>query len=429
MIPRYDVKEISDIWSDKNKFETWLKVEVAASEAWHYEGIVPKDDIDKIKKNATVDAEKVIEYINITHHDVTAFIRNVNESLGHEQRWIHYGLTSQDVWDTSTNLQIIEAISFLETQVQNLKDTIYKLAVTHKMTPCIGRTHGIHAEPTTFGLKLLVWVEALNRQLERMQLAKKQISVGQFSGPVGTHATVPPSVEQKACELLGLDVAKVTTQVIQRDRHAFVLEVIANIGSSLETFATELRHLQRTEVREIQEPFAKGQTGSSSMPHKRNPELCERVTGLARVLRGYANTGLENVALWHERDISHSGAERIILPDSTGLLAYMLEIFTNVMKDLIVFPEQMQKNINHTKGLIFSSKVMLILVEKGLSREEAYNIVQGYSAQVIDQEKNFRDLLDSDSNITKLVTKEELDNIFDIQQYLIHVEETFNRIK
>ena len=274
-----------------------------------------------------------------------------------------------------------------------------------------------------------MWVEALNRQLERMQLAKKQISVGQFSGPVGTHATVPPSVEQKACELLGLDVAKVTTQVIQRDRHAFVLEVIANIGSSLETFATELRHLQRTEVREIQEPFAKGQTGSSSMPHKRNPELCERVTGLARVLRGYANTGLENVALWHERDISHSGAERIILPDSTGLLAYMLEIFTNVMKDLIVFPEQMQKNINHTKGLIFSSKVMLILVEKGLSREEAYNIVQSYSAQVIDQEKNFRDLLDSDSNITNLVTNEELDNIFDIQQYLIHIEETFNRIK
>ena len=429
MINRYHIKEISDIWSDKNKFETWLKVEVAASEAWHYEGTVPKDDIDKIKSNAKVDSDKVIEYINITHHDVTAFIKNVNESLGDEQRWIHYGLTSQDVWDTSTNLQIIEAINFLETQIRTLKGVIYQTAIKHKMTPCIGRTHGIHAEPTTFGLKLLVWVEALNRQLERISLAKKQISVGQFSGPVGTHATVPPSVEQKACELLGLEVAKVTTQVIQRDRHAFVLEVLANIGSSLESFATELRHLQRTEVREIQEPFATGQTGSSSMPHKRNPELCERVTGLARVLRGYSNTGLENVALWHERDISHSGAERIIFPDSTGLLAYMLQIFTGVMKDLIVFPEQMKKNIDHTKGLIFSSKVMLILVEKGLSREEAYNIVQGYSAQVIDKDKNFRSLLDSDSEIANLISKKELDNIFDINQYLIHVEETFNRVK
>ena len=429
MITRYDIKEISDIWSDKNKFETWLKVEVAASEAWHHEGTIPKDDIDKIKSNAKVDSAKVIEYINITHHDVTAFIKNVNESLGNEQRWIHYGLTSQDVWDTSTNLQIIEAINFLETQILTLKDVIYQTAIKHKMTPCIGRTHGIHAEPTTFGLKLLVWVETLNRQLERIDLAKKQISVGQFSGPVGTHATVPPSVEQKACELLGLEVAKVTTQVIQRDRHAFVLEVLANIGSSLESFATELRHLQRTEVREIQEPFATGQTGSSSMPHKRNPELCERVTGLARVLRGYSNTSLENVALWHERDISHSGAERIIFPDSTGLLAYMLQIFTGVMKDLIVFPEQMKKNIDHTKGLIFSSKVMLILVEKGLSREEAYNIVQGFSAQVIDQDKSFRNLLDSDSGVARLVSKQELDNIFDINQYLIHVEETFNRVK
>ena len=429
MITRYDIKEISDIWSDKNKFETWLKVEVAASEAWHHEGTVPKDDIDKIKSNAKVDSAKVIEYINITHHDVTAFIKNVNESLGDEQRWIHYGLTSQDVWDTSTNLQIIEAINFLEKQVLALKDVIYKTSIKYKMTPCIGRTHGIHAEPTTFGLKLLVWVETLNRQLERIDLARKQISVGQFSGPVGTHATVPPSVEQKACELLGLEVAKVTTQVIQRDRHAFVLEVLANIGSSLESFATELRHLQRTEVREIQEPFATGQTGSSSMPHKRNPELCERVTGLARVLRGYSNTSLENVSLWHERDISHSGAERIIFPDSTGLLAYMLQIFTGVMKDLIVFPEQMKKNINHTKGLIFSSKVMLILVEKGLSREEAYNIVQGFSAQVIDHNKSFRSLLDSDSGIASLVSKQELDNIFDINQYLIHVEETFNRVQ
>lgn len=429
MITRYDIKEISDIWSDKNKFETWLKVEVAASEAWADEGTVPKDDIDKIKSNAKVNSDKIIEYINITHHDVTAFIKNVNESLGDEQRWIHYGLTSQDVWDTSTNLQIIEAINFLEKQVLALKDVIYKTAIKYKMTPCIGRTHGIHAEPTTFGLKLLVWVEALNRQLERISLAKKQISVGQFSGPVGTHATVPPSVEQKACELLGLEVAKVTTQVIQRDRHAFVLEVLANIGSSLESFATELRHLQRTEVREIQEPFATGQTGSSSMPHKRNPELCERVTGLARVLRGYSNTSLENVALWHERDISHSGAERIIFPDSTGLLAYMLQIFTGVMKDLIVFPKQMKNNIDHTKGLIFSSKVMLILVEKGLSREEAYDIVQGYSSQVIDDDKSFRDLLDSDSDIAKLVSKEELDNIFDINQYLIHVEETFNRVQ
>ena len=303
-------------------------------------------------------------------------------------------------------------------------------AVEHKNTVCIGRTHGIHAEPTTFGLKLLVWVEELQRHIERLSLARTQIAVGQMSGPVGTHASVPPNVESDACRLLGLEVAPITTQIIQRDRHAFMLSVLAGIGSSLEKFATEIGGLQRTEVREVEEPFAEGsQTGSSSMPHKRNPELCERVCGLARTLRGYATVGLENVNLWHERDISHSGAERIIFPDSSALLAYMLKIFTQIMAGLVVYPEQMKNNIEQTKGLIFSAKILNTLLLSGLDRESAYKIVQNHAMNAWHNNLDFRDLIKKDPGITANLPTDELDNLFSIENYLTHIEDSFLRIE
>ncbi|MEX2446174.1 MAG: adenylosuccinate lyase, partial [Dehalococcoidia bacterium] len=372
MIPRYSRPEMEAIWSDAHKFATWLRVEVAVVEAWGDEGVVPSDDVAKVVQHARVDVVDVMRYIEETHHDVTAFLRSVADSLGPESRWIHYGLTSNDVWDTATSLQMVDALDLIVGSVATLREVIARRALEHRQTVQIGRTHGVHAEPTTFGLKLLVWVDELRRQEERLALARQQIAVGQMSGPVGTHASVPPRVEEDACARLGLEVAKVTTQVIQRDRHAFYLEVLAGVGASLEKFATEIRGLQRTDILEAEEPFDEGgQTGSSSMPHKRNPELCERVCGIARTLRGYAVTGLEDVALWHERDISHSSAERIILPDATGLLYYALHIFTGVMDGLVVYPERMQRNLERTQGLIYSSKVLNSLLEAGMVRTAA----------------------------------------------------------
>ena len=331
MIPRYSLPEIASIWSDAFKFERWLEVEIAVTEAWADIGVVPREDAERIAQNAAIDVEAIGRYIEETHHDVTAFLRSVADSLGEESRWVHYGLTSNDVWDTGTSLQLGAAADVIAGLLGELREAVARQAVEHKGTVCAGRTHGMHAEPTTFGLKLAVWVAEIDRHAERLQAARDTIAVGQMSGPVGTHATVPPEVEEGACRRLGLRVAEVTTQIIQRDRHAHYLSALAGIGASLEKFATEIRGLQRTEIGEVAEPFAAGQTGSSSMPHKRNPELCERVAGLARTLRGYASAGLENVALWHERDISHSSVERIVLPDATGLLAYMLRIFSGVI--------------------------------------------------------------------------------------------------
>tara|TARA_B100000029_G_C17607224_1_gene967812 strand:+ start:1083 stop:2390 length:1308 start_codon:yes stop_codon:yes gene_type:complete len=430
MIDRYSVPELTKIWSDENKFQTWLRVEIAVVQAWGKAGVIPQNDVELISKNAKIHVPDIMQYIEETHHDVTAFLRSISDSLGSESRWVHYGLTSNDVWDTATCLQWIETIDFLTSQSVDLRNVIMARAKEHKNTVCIGRTHGIHAEPTTFGLKLLVWVEELQRHIERLTLARTQIAVGQMSGPVGTHASVPPSVESEACNILGLNVDPVTTQIIQRDRHAFVLSVLAGVGASLEKFATEIRGLQRTEVREAEEPFSEGsQTGSSSMPHKRNPELCERVCGLARTLRGYANVGLENINLWHERDISHSSAERIIFPDSSGLLAYMLKIFTEIMTGLVVYPEQMKNNIEQTKGLIFSAKILNALLLSGLDRESAYKIVQSHAMNAWHNDLDFRDLIKNDSVITTNLPPGELDSLFSIEEYLTHIEDSFLRVK
>jgi adenylosuccinate lyase len=428
VIPRYSIPELTEIWTDEYKFQRWLDVEIAVTQAWAEAGVVPAEDAELIAKNARINVPDIMRYIDETHHDVTAFLRSVADSLGEESRWVHHGLTSSDMWDTATSLQMVAAADVLAGLLGRLKAAISAKAIEHKDTICVGRTHGVHAEPTTFGLKLAVWVAEIERHEERLAMAREQVAIGQMSGPVGTHATVPPAIEEDACKRLGLTVAAVTTQVLQRDRHAFYLSVMGGIGASLEKFATEIRGLQRTEILEAEEPFSSGQTGSSSMPHKRNPELCERVCGLARTLRGYATVGLENVTLWHERDISNSGAERITLPDSTGLLAYMLHIFSGVMEGLVVYPERMQRNLELTQGLVFSQKVMLALIESGLSREGAYAIVQRHSMVSWEQEIPFRGLLDGDSDVTERLNAEQLDAIFDYNAYLVHIDESFRRI-
>ena len=429
MIPRYARPEMTAVWSDKNKFDTWLQVEIAATQGWANEGTIPKKDAKLISDNARVNSDDVITYIEETHHDVTAFIRSVNESLGEEGRWIHYGLTSSDVWDTATSLQCIGALDLIDAAVSRLKEGIKQKALQHKDTICIGRTHGIHAEPTTFGMKLTVWLTELERHQERLQLARKQISVGQLSGPVGTHASIPPKVEETACRFLGLEVAAATTQILQRDRHAFLISCIAGLGGSLEKFATELRNLQRTEFSEVEEPFTENaQTGSSSMPHKRNPELSERVCGIARTLRGYSVTALENVPLWHERDISHSGSERIILPDAFGLLDYALDILTGVIDGLKVKPDRMLENLNLTNGLVFSSKALNHLIESGLPRQEAYKIVQTAAMKSHHERADFRTLMEQDETFRTQLSPEVINEIFDPRSYLIHIDETFRRI-
>ena len=428
MIPRYSRPEIADIWTDGYKFQRWLEVEIAVTQAWSEIGVVPPEDAVRIAEDARINVDDIGRYIDETHHDVTAFLRSVADSLGDESRWVHYGLTSNDVWDTATSLQLVAASDVITGQIRALRDAIARRAVEHKRSVCAGRTHGMHAEPTTFGLKLAVWVAELDRHAERLQLARDTVAVGQMSGPVGTHATVPPEVEERACRLLGLRVAEVTTQIIQRDRHAFFLSVLAGLGASLEKFATEIRGLQRTEISEVAEPFAAGQTGSSSMPHKRNPELCERVAGLARTLRGYASAGLENVALWHERDISHSSVERIVFPDATGLLSYMLHIFTGVVAGLEVYPERMRRNLDATQGLVFSQKVLLALIEAGLSREAAYTIVQRCSLQAYGEETPLLGLLQEDDDVGELLDADALEALFDVEAYLGHVDATFARI-
>ena len=428
MIPRYNRPEMANIWSDEYKFQRWLDVEIAVVQAWAASGEIPAADAERIVAGARIDVGDIQRYIEETHHDVTAFLRSIADSLGEESRWVHLGLTSSDVWDTATSLQLTAAADVLLGQLAHLREVVSKRALEHKDTICVGRTHGVHAEPTTFGLKLAVWVDEIARQEERLRSAREHMAVGQMSGPVGTHATVPPAVEEDACARLGLTVAPVTTQIIQRDRHASYLSALAGAGASLEKFATEVRALQRTEILEAEEPFEAGQTGSSSMPHKRNPELCERVCGLARTLRGYATVGLENVALWHERDISHSGAERIVLPDATGLLSYMLHIFGGVMEGLVVHPERMRRNLEQTQGLVFSQKVMLALIECGLSREDAYAVVQRHSTTAWEQETPLRELLDGDPEVAGRLDRARLDAIFDYGSYLAHVDELFRRI-
>jgi len=427
MIERYSRPQMKKIWSDKNKFDQWLTVEIAVCEAWAELGKIPREDIFKIKK-ASYNLNRVAKFLKVTHHDMTAFLNSVAESLDTESRFIHLGLTSSDVMDTALSLQLTQAANILIKDVAGLISIMENKAVEHKYTIMMGRTHGVYAEPITFGLKMALWTEEMRRNAQRLAEAKKNISVGKISGAVGTYATVPPQVEKVACAKLGLAPAPISSQIIQRDRHAQFLTTLAIIASSLEKFATEIRGLQRTEVREVEEPFEEGQTGSSAMPHKRNPELCERICGLARLIRGHALTSLENIALWHERDISHSSTERIILPDSCLAVDYMLSIFTSIMKGLKVYPENMRRNIETSQGLVFSQRVLIALIDKGLTREEAYKMVQDNAMKAWEEKKDFLGLLKIDRRITAHLSKTELNSLFDYGYYLKHVDEVFERL-
>ena len=427
MIERYSRPQMKRVWSDENKFNKWLDVEIAACDAWAELGTIPREAMPKIKL-AKCNIKRMDEILKETHHDMTAFLGSVSESLGEESRFIHLGLTSSDVMDTALSLQIIEAAEILTQDVKELISALAQTAIEHKYTPMIGRTHGIHAEPISFGLKLAIWVEEMKRNLRRLSEARRAMAVGKISGAVGTYATVPPEIEQKACHKLGLTPAPVSNQILQRDRHAQFTTTLAIIASSLEKFATEIRGLQRTEVREIEEPFDTGQTGSSAMPHKRNPELCERICGLARLVRGHALTSMENIALWHERDISHSSTERITLPDSCLALDYCLTLFTSVIKGLQVNAQKMKKNIELTRGLVFSQRVMLALIDKGLSRQKAYELTQRNAMKCWKGNKNFLSLLKADTEVTAVLTQAELESLFDYQYYLRYVDEIFERL-
>ena len=428
MIDRYARPAMKMVWSEENKNNKWLQVELAVCEAWTEEGVIPPEDMVKLR-NAQYDQVRLQEVFQRTRHDMTAFLQSVTGGLGDEGRWIHMGLTSHDVQDTAQGLQLIEASDILLEGVDCLLEAIQKRAVEHKYTPMMGRTHGVHAEPTTFGLKLSIWWDEMRRNRHRLEEAKKNAGVGKISGAVGTYATVPPQIEERVCSRLGLGIETVSNQIVQRDRHAQFVTTLALIAASLEKFATEIRGLQRTEVREAEEPFGEGQTGSSAMPHKRNPELSERVCGLARLIRGHAVTALENVALWHERDISHSSAERLILPDSCMALDYIMSIFTGVINGLRVYPDRMKQNIEMTRGLVFSQRVMLALVESGLSRERAYEITQRCAMRSWEESLDFRQLLRDETDVTDHLPGDELEAIFDYNYYMRFVENSYMRLK
>ena len=427
MIERYTRPQMAKIWSEENKFRNWLKVEIAVCEAWAEEGVVPGEDVEKIK-NAKFDLDRIAQVLEETHHDMTAFLRSVTESLGQEGRFVHLGLTSSDVMDTALGLQLVEASQIIEKDVADVIRTLDDRAREHKYTLSMGRTHGVHAEPTTFGLKLALWAQEMRRNLTRIQEAKKVIAVGKISGAVGTYATVSPEVEFLACRSLGLQAEPVSNQVVQRDRHAQFVSTLAVCAGSLEKFATELRLLQRTETLEVEEPFSEGQTGSSAMPHKRNPELCERICGQARLMRGFTMTALENIALWGERDISHSSTERIILPDACTLLDYMLDIFNKVMRGLQIYPERMRENVELTKGLVFSQRVLIALIESGMSRQEAYKIVQDTAMRAWRERNDFRELLRSKPEVTGRLSQDDMESLFDYGYYTRHVDGVFSRL-
>jgi adenylosuccinate lyase len=427
MIERYTRPAMARVWSEENKLDKWLAVEIAVCEAWAERGVIPADAIVKIR-GAHYDVARWREYEREMHHDLNAFIRSVADSLGDESRFVHLGLTSSDVVDTGLALQLVEAIELLEKGVHELTDAIGVRAKEHRDTLIMGRSHGMHAEPTSFGLKLAGWWDEMRRSAHRLTHAKEQVAVGKISGPVGSHATAPLDLEEEVCGKLGLWYEPVSTQVVQRDRHAMFVATLAVIAASLEKFATEIRHLQRTEVGEVEEPFSSGQTGSSAMPHKRNPEKCERVAGLARLFRGYAVSALENVALWHERDISHSSVERVILPDACILLDYMLDLFAQIVRGMQVYPERMRENIESSYGLPFSQRVLLALIDKGLKRQDAYKIVQRNAMQAWEERKPFLDLLCDDPSVTAHLSRDELASLFDYSFYLKHVDDSFRRI-
>jgi adenylosuccinate lyase len=414
------------LWTQEASYDRWLLIEIAATGAWAVEGLVPEADSKKVA-SAAYDVDRLNEVLTKTKHPMTAFLSSVTEQLGDEGRWLHHGLTTSDVWDTATAMQLRDAADLLLGEVDRLIEALRVQAVRHKQTLMMGRTHGVHAEPITFGLKLAIWWDEMRRHRERLVAAKTAVSVGKLSGPVGTHATVPPSVEASVCERVGLAVAPFSNQVIQRDRHAQFVVTLALIAASLEKFATEIRGLQRTEIREVEEPFGEGQTGSSSMPHKRNPELTERICGIARLIRGHAVTALENVALWGERDISHSSAERIILPDSCIALDYILDLLTGVVTGLVVHTDRMKANLDGSRGVVFSQKLLLTMVEAGVAREDAYKVVQRISQRALDDGLELRDLAAAEPAVSERIAPDELFKIFDYAHYVRYVDETFER--
>ncbi|HEY5616029.1 MAG TPA: adenylosuccinate lyase [Bacteroidota bacterium] len=422
MIARYTRPEMGAIWEDENKYRIWLEVEVLACEAQAKLGVIPAEAAATIRKKVKFEVARVLEIEQEVKHDVIAFLTNVGEYVGPESRFIHLGMTSSDVLDTALAVQMKQSAELLLKGLEGLKNVLAKRAKEFKYTPMVGRTHGIHAEPVTFGLKLALWYAETVRNIERMQGAVRTVSVGQISGAVGTYAHIDPSVERYVCEKLGLTPAPISTQVLQRDRHAEFMNKIAVCGSSLEKFATEIRHLQKTEVLEAEEFFSKGQKGSSAMPHKRNPITSERVAGLARVLRGNAMAAMENVALWHERDITHSSVERVIIPDSCILLDFMIAEFTKIIENLIVYPENMLRNLNLTNGLIFSESVLLALTNKGMKREDAYKIVQERAMEVWKTKQSFQELLLQSGEVKKHLSEAEINELFDLKKSVKNVD-------
>ena len=428
MIDRYTLSKMGNVWSEKHKMDIMLKIEILTCEAMSKLGMIPKAALEKIRKKAAFDIDEVKKIEEKTKHDVVAFIVNVGQNLGPEARYLHMGLTSSDLLDTALSVQCIEATDILIADVKKLLAVLKEKTKKYKDTVCVARTHGVHAEPTTFGLKLAVWYDEMNRNLLRMEQTRENIRIGKLSGAVGTYANIDPYVEEYVCEKLALKPANVGNQVIQRDHHCHFVATLAIVGSSLNKFATEIRLLQKTEVLELEEPFFKGQIGSSAMPHKRNPITCERICGLSRLLRSNAQTAFENVSLWHERDISHSSAERVILPDSTITLNYMLSKFTTLMEGLLVYPKNMISSLAKTRGLVHSQRVLLELMKKGLARDDAYEIIQHCAMQVWQETSDFKDVLCRDRKVRKYLSTNEIENCFDIKYYIRHRDKIFKKI-
>ena len=428
MIERYSRKVMRDVWTEENKFGAYLQVEILSCEAWSKLGVIPAEDVEKIRANARFEVSRIREIEEQTRHDVVAFTRAVSESLGEERKWVHYGLTSTDVVDTANGYLLKQADVILLKDLEEFLEVLRRRALEFKSTPCIGRTHGIHADITSFGLKWALWYEEMKRNLERFRQAAAGVEAGKMSGAVGNFANIPPFIQDYVCGQLGIESARISTQVLQRDRHAFYVGTLALIASTLEQMAFEVRNLQRTEVREVEEAFRKGQKGSSAMPHKRNPISSENICGCARVMRGYMATAYENVALWHERDISHSSTERIVLPDATELLDYMLQRFKGILENLAVYPETMLENIYRTRGVIFAQRVMNALIAKGLSREQAYDTVQPIAMEAWTQNKDYKTLLEASALVGEKLSREELDGCFTLDYYFKNVDEIFSRV-
>lgn len=427
MIERYGRDVMRDVWTEQNKFQAYLKVEILAAEAWRELGVVPAEDVEKLWAKASFNIDRIKEIEQQTRHDIVAFTRTVSESLGDERKWIHYGLTSTDVVDTANGYIFKQANDILRDDLHRFAEMLKKQALRFKYTPCIGRTHGIHADITSFGLKWVLWLEEMRRNMKRFEEAARGVEVGKISGAVGNFANIPPFVQDYVCEHLGIDSSNISTQVIQRDRHAYYMATLALIGASLEQMALEVRNLQRTEVHEVEESFGKGQKGSSAMPHKRNPVSSENICGCARVMRGYMVTAYENVALWHERDISHSATERIIMPDATILLDYMLNRMMGILENLVVFEERMKQNIYMTNGVIFAQRVMNALIDKGFVREKAYDTVQPIAMKAMAEGAAYQDLLRKDPTVSSMLTDEELDACFTLDYYMKNVDYIYKR--